>query len=361
MKAWVLHGIDDIRLEEVEKPSLMGREVLIQVKAVGICGSDIPRIYETGAHIHPLIPGHEFSGLVVETGTEVPEKWREKRVGVFPLIPCRECLPCQRKQYEMCRNYSYLGSRRDGGFAEYVAAPVDNLLELPSDVSYEEAAMLEPMAVAVHAIRRVSPKPDDTVAVCGLGTIGLFIVMFLREMGIKNIFAIGNKDFQKQMILKLGISEECYFDARKGDAGAWIMECTGGIGADVFFECVGKNTTFSIAVDHAAPAGRVCLVGNPYSDMRLEKSVYWKILRNQLTVSGTWNSSYLGEGSYMYQEDDWHYVLKKLADKKISPVDMITHCFPLEELERGFHIMRDKTEDYVKIMAAGWRESMRVF
>lgn len=355
MKAWVLHGIDDIRLEDVEKPSLMGREVLIQVKAVGICGSDIPRIYETGAHIHPLIPGHEFSGLVVETGTDVPEKWKEKRVGVFPLIPCRDCLPCQRKQYEMCRNYSYLGSRRDGGFAEYVAVPVENLLELPSDVSYEEAAMLEPMAVAVHAIRRVSPRPDDTVAVCGLGTIGLFIVMFLREMGIKNILVIGNKDFQKQMILKMGIPEECYFDVRGGDAGAWIMECTGGIGADVFFECVGKDTTFSLAVDNAAPAGRVCLVGNPYSDMRLEKSVYWKILRNQLTVSGTWNSSYLGLGaeSYMYQEDDWHYVLEKLADKKISPVDMITHRFSLQNLERGFQIMREKTEDYVKIMAVG--------
>lgn len=345
MKAWILHGVDDIRLEDVSKPVPAADEVLVQVKAAGICGSDIPRIYQTGAHTHPLIPGHEFSGAVVETGTYVKDEWTGKRVGVFPLIPCRECMPCQNRQYEMCRNYSYLGSRRDGAFAEYVCVPVDNLIELPPEVTYEEAAMLEPMAVAVHAMRHILPVAEQTVAVCGLGTIGLLLVMFLREMGVKNILVIGNKEFQKNQVRKLGIPKENYCDSKTAAVPEWLMAQTEGAGVDVFFECVGKNETVLQAVDTTAPAGKICLVGNPYSDMQLEKSVYWKILRNQLTIVGTWNSSFTRDA-----KDDWRYVLDKLERRRISPSELITHRFSLEELETGFHIMRDKTEDYVKVM-----------
>ena len=130
MKAWVLHGVNDLRLETVPIPLPEEQEVLVEVKATGICGSDIPRIYHTGAHIHPLIPGHEFSGEVVEVGKGTDRKWIGQRVGIFPLIPCGECGLCRKKQYEMCRNYSYLGSRRNGGFAEYAAVPAWNLVLL---------------------------------------------------------------------------------------------------------------------------------------------------------------------------------------------------------------------------------------
>ncbi len=353
MKAWTLHGIDDLRLETVNEPSLSDNEVLVEVKAVGICGSDIPRIYQNGTYSFPLIPGHEFSGIVAKTGSAVDIGWLGQRVGIFPLIPCRACIPCQKKQYEMCRNYSYLGSRRNGGFAEYVAVPAENLIKLPDNISFEEAAMLEPMAVAVHSMRRIMPGQADTVAVCGLGTVGLLLIMFLREAGVRNIFSIGNKEFQKQMTVQLGLPEASYCDSRRQDPGQWLMERTASAGVDIFFECVGKNETLTWAVAYTAPAGKVMLVGNPFSDMNLEKSVYWKILRNQLTVTGTWNSSF----SYPQKEpdpyapqDDWHYILEKLADERIMPADLITHRFPLEELERGFHIMRDKTEDYIKIM-----------
>lgn len=345
MKAWVLHGIDDLRLEEVEKPEPGGHEVLVEVKATGICGSDIPRIYQNGTYSFPLIPGHEFSGVVAETGALADPAWKGKRVGVFPLIPCGKCAPCRKKQYEMCRSYSYLGSRRDGGFAEYVLVPEDNLICLPEQVSYEAAAMLEPMAVAVHSMRRVSPAATDRVAVCGLGTIGLLLLMFLRKAGITDISVIGNKESQKQSVLEMGLPEESYLDCRQQDAGKWMMERTGGEGVDVFFECVGRNETLVQAVEGTAPAGKVMLVGNPYSDMTLDKKVYWKILRNQLTVLGTWNSSFTHE-----PEDDWHYVLKKLSEKLITPERLITHRLPFDRLEEGLHIMRDKKEDYVKVM-----------
>lgn len=348
MKAWVLHSADDLRFASVKTPVPEDQEVLVRVMAAGICGSDLPRIFETGAHRHPLIPGHEFSGVVTETGTGVNTVRPGQRVGVFPLIPCGRCMPCREKHYEMCRDYDYIGSRRDGAFAEYVAVPVWNLLPLPETVTFEEAAMLEPMAVAVHAMRRACPSASDQVAVCGLGTIGLFLVMFLLEAGIENLLLIGNKDFQKEMVLRLGLSENVYCDSRKQDASEWIMEHTGGMGADVFFECTGRNETCALAVENTAPLGTVLAVGNPFSDMRLSRNVYWKILRNQLTVEGTWNSSFLHS-----PEDDWHYVLKRLAAEKIVPSELITHRLPLSDLEHGLRIMRDKTEDYVKIMSVG--------
>lgn len=346
MKAWVLRGINDLRLETVDKPRLHGDEVLVAVKAAGICGSDIPRVYQTGAYAYPLIPGHEFSGVVTDVGCDVNTGWLDKRVGVFPLIPCKACPPCRKRQYEMCRHYSYLGSRRDGGFAEYVSVPADNLIALPDNVSFEEAAMLEPMAVAVHAMRRAGPTAKDTVAVCGLGTIGMLLLMFLKEAGIANILVIGNKEFQKKTVLEMGISEAHYCDGKTQDVNEWMMKLTHNVGADVYFECVGKNETLTQAIDLTAPAGRICLVGNPYSDMILEKALYWKILRNQITVTGTWNSSFTHDA-----QDDWHYVLNCLEQKKIFPAELISHKYALEDIAQGFEIMRDKAEGYIKVMA----------
>ncbi len=353
MKAWVLHGVNELCLEDVPMPSPGKQEVVVKVKAAGICGSDIPRIYRTGAHTHPLIPGHEFSGEVVEVGKETDRKWMGQRVGIFPLLPCKECGPCRKKQYEMCKNYSYLGSRRDGGFAEYVTVPQWNLLSLPEKVTFEQAAMLEPMAVAVHAMRRVMPETlpaskenvRENIAICGLGTIGLLLLMFLKKEGYEQVYAIGNKGIQKEMALKLGVKEEEYCDSKEENPYEWLMERTGGTGVDCFFECVGKNETCSLAVKCSAPAGKVTLVGNPYSDMALEKEVYWRILRNQLTLTGTWNSSFFHE-----PEDDWNYVLGRLGKGGIFPERLISHRFSLENLEEGLKIMRDKKEEYVKIM-----------
>lgn len=350
MRAWVLHDIGNITLDEVDVPQPADGEVLLMVHAAGICGSDIPRIYDTGAHNMPLIPGHELAGEVVSVGAGVDAAWIGKRVGVFPLIPCKKCRPCRERRFEICRSYSYLGSRRDGGFAEYVAVPAWNLIELSDNVSYEEAAMSEPMAVAVHAIRRVEPKSDETVVVYGLGTIGELIVMFLIDMGIRNILVVGNKEFQKNNLLGMGIPEENYCDSKSTDVKGWIMEHTAGYGTNVAFECVGNNVTVAQAIDLAAPAARVCMVGNPHSDMELPRDVYWKLLRHQLVVTGTWNSSYYGCDAIDCDKDDWHYVQERLAKGVIHPAELVTHRYNIEKLENGFQIMHGKTEDYVKIM-----------
>ena len=367
MKAYVLNGIGDIALRDADGPELDGEGiagrngqtsvpdadcVILRVRAAGICGSDIPRIYKTGAYHHPLIPGHEFSGEVVLAGENVSDSLVGKRVGVFPLIPCRKCGPCRSGHYEMCRSYNYLGSRCDGGFAEYVKVPAECLIELPDNVTFEQAAMLEPMSVAMHAIRQcgLPTQPDDysknlPIAVCGMGTIGLLLVMHLKGMGYENIFCIGNKSFQKEKTSLLGIDDAHFLDSKKDDVSEMIREMTDGEGAAYYFECVGKNESVSLGLKCLGASGRLQLVGNPASDMTFSKDEYWKILRQQFIVTGTWNSSYRHSA-----DDDWHMVIASLEAGKIHPEEFITHLLPFEELGKGFEMMRDKTENYIKVM-----------
>ena len=401
MKAWVLHDINDIRMEEVKKPVPGKGEALVRVMAAGICGSDIPRIFKTGAHNMPLIPGHEFSGVVEavgeyydsglekdeaastgradgnkKTGGNYADAWVGKRVGIFPLIPCRKCDSCQHELYEMCKNYNYLGSRCDGAFAEYVTVPVANLIELPDNVSFQAAAMLEPMAVAVHAMRAMEKelikyKNSIRIAVCGVGTIGLLLCMVLKASGYENIIAIGNKEAQRQPAMDAGAKVFAKFDGKTTDifceeqVGSLVRESVNGkpdplsegasatfvegMDFDVFFECVGKNETLSLGVEKLNFHGVLITVGNPYSDMTLDRNIYWKILRNQLTIRGVWNSSFTG-----HDNDDWHYVLKLLSENNsknaMDPSVLITHEFTIDDLMRGLTIMRDKTEYYCKVM-----------
>ena len=343
-KAWVLESVGNINYKDVEVPQPAEGEALIRVKAAGICGSDVPRTYQNGAHKMPLIIGHEFSGEVENVGEGVSSELKGRRVAVFPKIACKKCKHCISGHQERCENYDYVGSRRDGAFAEYVTAPAENLLELTEGVSFEEAAMMEPMAVAAHAVRMVTEKSSadaktKTIAVCGLGTIGLLLIMFLQEAGYKNIYAIGNKESQKKRITELGIAEEYFCDSKKEDAITWLNEKTGGV--NLYFECVGKNEAINAGIESLAPAGDLILVGNPYSDMNLPKNTYWKILRKELKLHGVWNSVF---------PTDWEYVLERLAAGKIKPAALISHRFPLDHLKDGLEIMRNKTEDYCKVM-----------
>ena len=345
MKAYVLHGIGDYVCEEAKKPCAEAGTALVHVKAAGICGSDIPRVYRTGAYHHPLIPGHEFAGEVVEVGEGMSSALIGKRVGVFPLIPCLKCPQCQKKQYEMCDSYNYLGSRTNGGFAEYVQVPEWNLIELPDLVTMEQAAMLEPMAVAVHAIRRARLSGADRIAVCGLGTIGLCMAMFLLDGGCRELYVAGNKDFQKEMAQTIGIKAENFCDIRCEDFSGWLLDKTEGLGVEVFFDCVGKNDVLEQGIKSLRAEGKMMLVGNPASEAALEKNLYWKILRRQLRLIGTWNSSFTHEES-----DDWHYVLKRLEEGKVKPEKIITHRMSFDTFMEGFEIMHTKSGDYGKIM-----------
>lgn len=352
MKAYVLKGIGQIEYMDVPMPELKHGWALVQVRAAGICGSDIPRIFKTGTYHFPTIPGHEFAGKVVDVCDEPDKGWIGKRVGVFPLIPCKECFVCGEGHYEMCRNYDYLGSRRDGGFAEYVAVPVWNLIELPEEMSVEEAAMLEPASVALHAVSRLEIEPHDTVALYGLGTIGIIITQWLRIHGIEKVYAVGHYAGHGEMMKKTASKAYEYTNVERQeenpsewDTVSWIMEKTGGEGVAIAIDCVSSAKSLMNCLNCVRPGGQILTVGNPGGDMRIDKTSYWKILRNQIRLTGTWNSSFSHS-----DEDDWHRVIGMCSSRRLQLSELITHRLGFEELKRGLDIARNRQEYHNKIM-----------
>lgn len=343
MKAHVLEKIGQLTYKDVPKPQIKEDEVLVEVINAGICGSDIPRIFKTGTYHFPTIPGHEFAGIVRQAASEANRDLVGRRVGVFPLIPCMECEQCKKKTYEMCLSYNYLGSRTDGGFAEYAAVPVWNLVELPSEVSFGDAAMLEPACVALHAVRRAEMKKVESAVVYGCGTIGMLVLQWLHALKVKDVYAVGTRKEQRELLSQF--AEYAFCNGHETNPVNFVMEQTNEMGADVVFECVGVSDSINHAVSLARPGGQIVLVGNPAGDITFDKQIYWKILRRQLTIYGTWNSSFTKE-----REDDWQMTLRAIQEGKIHPSAQITHRFSFDMLQEGLEVMQDKNVFTNKVM-----------
>ncbi len=343
MKAYVLEAVNELVYKEVETPKCKSGYALVEVKAVGICGSDIPRIFETGTYHFPTIPGHEFAGIVREVADEEYKDLVGERVGVFPLIPCKECTPCKEGSYELCRNYNYLGSRCDGGFAEYVLVPIWNLLPLTEEISFEEAAMLEPICVARHALGRLPQVQGKTVCIFGPGTIGMLMAQWLQILGASEVFLIGTKKEQAELATKLGVDKFC--NVKTQNVEEFIQENTKGQGVDIAIEGVGNNETLAHCLQVVKPGGELLIVGNPHGDAQIEKSVFWQILRKQITIYGTWNSSYHGA-----LDSDWTEALKALESGQLKAALQITHRLAFDELHTGLAIMKERKEFYNKVM-----------
>ena len=340
MKACVLHQIGDMRYEEVPTPVPERNEVLLRVRAAGICGSDIQRVFTKGTYHFPTIPGHEFAGEVVEVGADVPAGWLGKRAAVFPLIPCGHCPACEVGEYAQCAHYNYYGSRCDGGFAEYLAVKAWNLVEVPDAVSFEEAAMCEPAAVAIHALSQAGVGFGGTVAIFGAGTIGLMLAKVASVWGASVVMLIDIDEQKLDFARSLGFAH-C-FNSRETDAVSAIKEATGGRGADIAVEGTGAGAALENCLRAAAVFGTVLLLGNPLADMKVEQTAYWEILRKQLTLKGTWNSSFNG------LRNDWEKALNCMPALDLSR--LITHRYALSRCSEAFQAMRDPQEFTVKVM-----------
>ncbi len=339
MKAYNLHGIGDLRYEDVEISEIPKGWALVRVKASGICSSDIPRIFTKGTYHFPTIPGHEFSGIVEQVGDKKDEVWIGENVGIFPLIPCQKCEQCLQKSYEMCSNYDYLGSRRDGGFAEFVLVPVWNLLKLPKEMTFVQAAMLEPLAVGLHAVNKVEINSKDKVAVIGTGMIGFAVAQWANVKGAKEIYVIGRSQDKKEIAAKLDninyttleeFQKENYFDK--------------------IFEAVGSTDSLLRTLKLAKPGASIVLMGNPAGDMHLPQDMYWKILRKQLTLVGTWNSSYESGN-----RNEWTEASECVASGLLNVLPLVSHCFEQDKLMDALEVMKDHKEVYCKVMVK-WNE-----
>ena len=329
MKAYVLHGIGDLRYEDWPMPELQPGWALVKVLAAGICSSDIPRIFTKGTYHFPTIPGHEFCGRVEAVHDESDSGWIGKRVGVFPLIPCKKCPSCQRGEYETCEDYDYLGSRRDGGFAEYVAVPVWNLIELPNTVSDIQGALLEPAAVALHAVKRAEIQPGDSVCVVGTGAIGLLASQWTKLQGAGRVVIKGRNE------AKRSLAEACGLEYRTDTAGEPF---------DRVIEAVGSEAALVESIQLTAPGGRLVLMGNPDGPRALSQDTYWRILRKQLTLTGTWNSSYGGEDS------DWTRAVATMNDGKLQIEPIISRIFEESDLKIGLSIMQNRRISSCKLV-----------
>ena len=207
--------------------------------------------------------------------------------------------------------------------------------ELPENVSFREAAMLEPLSVALHAVKRSGVKPGDTAAVIGTGMIGFAAAAWAKALGAETVFVIGRGEAKRAIAEQIpGIS---YVTEEESKA----------IQADVVVEAVGTPQAVSSAVLLARPGGSIVLMGNPSGDLAMEKNVYWRILRKQLNLMGTWNSSYEKD-----EACDWTEALDALSKKKIPAQALITHCFPSEKLMDGLELMKNHKEPYCKVMVS---------
>jgi L-iditol 2-dehydrogenase len=342
MQACVLHAIGDLRHEEVANPRPRVGEVLLRVGACGVCGSDIPRVFTKGTYSFPTIPGHELAGVVTEAGARVDPSLVGKAAAVFPLIPCRKCPMCEIGEYAQCADYDYLGSRCDGGFAEYVRVPVWNLLFLPDGVSVEEAAMTEPAAVAIHALRQAGIDIGDRVLILGAGSIGLMVGMWAQAWGAGKVMLVDIDPQKIEFARSLGFADVC--NSAEDDLAAWVKDLTDE-GADLVIEASGSTVALEQCMLTAKVFGNVVLMGNPEGNMSLSQQAYWAILRKQLKLHGTWNSSYS-----KIARSEWQLTLDFMASGKIDVKPLITHRVGLDGLFDRMKAIRDRSEFSNKVL-----------
>lgn len=338
MKAYVLHNINDLRYEDISMPDCPHGWAIVKVKAAGICSSDIARVFTKGTYHFPTIPGHEFSGIVYSVSDDSDKHWIGKHVGVFPLIPCNKCDQCEKKHYEMCEHYDYLGSRRDGGFAEYVAVPIWNLIEIPTTLNLTHVAMLEPLSVALHAIKRGEIKQDDNVAIIGTGMIGISAGQWALLQGAASVTVIGRSEAKRSIIENCGL----HYMSQEGKESQRTY--------DFVLEAVGSPSAIDKAINAVSPGGTLLLMGNPTGNIELNQNTYWRILRKQLTIKGTWNSFYDN-----VNVSDWTEVIDAIIKKKINVASLITHTYKQDNLIDGLSLMQKHKEPYCKVMTI-WNE-----
>jgi (R,R)-butanediol dehydrogenase / meso-butanediol dehydrogenase / diacetyl reductase len=267
MKALVFYDVHDVRLEKVKETLLGPNKVKIKVAWAGICGSDLHKYHfgfgmkVTEPHpltgqMAPLILGHEFSGVVAEVGGNVKDIKVGDRVTVEPIFMCKNCESCKSGKYNHCELNGFIGSNADGGFAEYVMVEDYMVHKLPDNLSFEEGALIEPTAVALQAVKNSSIKAGDTVAVYGVGPIGLLTILSLKAVGAKNIIAIDISPERLNKAQEVGATHS--INSMEQVPSEFILEQFGG--NDIAFEAAGVQETLTDAIKSVKKGGEIAVI-----------------------------------------------------------------------------------------------------
>jgi 2-desacetyl-2-hydroxyethyl bacteriochlorophyllide A dehydrogenase len=340
MKALVLEEYNKLVYKDVPDPEISGNEVLIRVKACGICGSDVHGMDgSTGRRIPPMIMGHEASGIIVKTGSEV-KGWKSGDRVTFDstVYPLDDWYTLE-GLYNLSDNREVLGVspgtyKRDGAFAEYVVIPQHILYKIPDSVTFEQAAMVEAVAVALHSINISEIKTGDKCVVVGAGMIGIFIMKLLKISGASTIIAVDINPARLDQA-KIAGADHIFLSTEEG-LDVKIKRLTSNRGADISFEAAGKSESVNLAIDALRKGGKAVLVGNVSSkiDFPLQK-----VVTSEIKVLGS--CAICGE---------YEVVLDLLESKKINVDDQISALAPLSEGAVWFNKLYNKEEDLNKII-----------
>jgi L-iditol 2-dehydrogenase len=340
MKALNLTAYNTFKLDEFPEPQLGPNDVLVQVKACGICGSDVHGMDgSTGRRKPPIIMGHEAAGVIAKAGSAV-RNWKPgNRVTFDSTVYCGTCAFCRQGLINLCDNRRVLGVscddyRCNGAFAEFVAVPEHILYKLPDNLPFEQAALVEALSVAVHAVNRTPHSVGDTAVVVGAGMIGQLIIQVLRVSGCSRIVAIDLEREKLDMAKRFG-ADVC-LKADDGDPVAEVMKLTGGRGADIAFEAVGVTPTIRTAVQVLRKSGSLTLVGNlsPQIDLLLQA-----VVTRELTLRGTCASC-----------GEYPACLDLIARGAVDVKPLISAVAPLEEGAQWFKRLHAKEKGLIKVV-----------
>ncbi len=340
MKALILKQYDNLVYEDVPEPQVGPGDVLIQVKACGICGSDVHGMDgSTGRRLPPIVMGHEASGIIARLGKNV-ENWKTgDRVTFDSTVSCGDCHFCRKGKTNLCDNRKVLGVsceeyRCDGAFAEYVAVPARILYRLPEAISFEQATFTEPLSVATHAVNRTPKSPNSTAVVVGSGMVGLLVVQALRAAGCGKIIAVDIDQSRLDLACKLGA--DMGLRADQSDVRKEVMQKTDNLGADIALEVVGLNETVKTAEAVLRKGGALTLVGNfsPTVDWPLQS-----VVTREISVYG----SYISCGEYPA-------CLEMMASGAINVGALISATAPLGEGAAWFKRLYDKEPGLMKVI-----------
>jgi L-iditol 2-dehydrogenase len=336
MTAAVLHGPEDLRIEEVPVPSIAEDEVLVKVDACGICGTDV---HILRGHFPvpnlPLIPGHEFSGRVVEVGSSVDRVTVGEPVTADINIGCDRCYYCRHQMRMFCPQLSQIGVHRDGAFAEYVKAPAAAVYRLPDHMTPEQGAYVEPLACAMHGQERAEIRAGSTVAIIGAGPMGLVHVQLSKLRGAAQIIASEPNAARRSKAADLGA--DVVLDPASTDAVEAVCELTEGRGADCVIEAVGSIETYRDAFEMVRRGGTVVAYGAAPSTATLELKPF-DIYSKELTIVGSYAGTYA----------TWPDAIALIRSGRFDPLKLISNVLPLTDLVRGIEAA-ERDKDIIKI------------
>ncbi|NMC04060.1 MAG: zinc-dependent alcohol dehydrogenase family protein [Candidatus Lokiarchaeota archaeon] len=333
MKAAIIKKKRVLSVENIEKPKIAGNEVLVKVKASGVCGTDV-HVYEDEVPIAklPVIPGHEFCGEVEAIGKDIKDIKAGDRIAVEPNLFCGHCHFCRTAKKHFCENWAAVGLTRSGGFAEYCAVPRQAVYKIEDKLGFNEAAFFEPVACVLHGIERSQVKPGDSVVVMGAGSIGLIYVQALKAFGIKNVISCDIDDNKLQIAKNLGADK--VLNTKHDDVVKVVKDMTGGLGVESVIDAAGAKATLSMAFNLVQNCGSVVVFGVPTEPMEVNM---YDVYRREISIIGSFTNPYTNEQA-----------LKLLATGKIKFDQIISHPVAIDDVESAMIKMRDRTETVIK-------------